>query len=161
LIEPVVVQIKDSLRTSVDLDAQLSALAAIENANRLTEVEWYAGPKLLVKLSFPKEFTDDDAQKAIFNLQQSEAVEKVVVQSAANLEFKSADFARSWKPREAIPDAARRGFDVNRLKRPSVIYDEKMELPLHMANRIIVRWKAADTAQLCGIKCTSTRGGAL
>ncbi len=141
LIEPVIVQIKDSLRTSLDLDSQLAALAALEKENGLSEVEWYAGPKLLVKLSFPKEVTDDEALKAISALQESEAVEKVVVQSAANLEFKSADFARSWKPDEAIPDAARRGFDAERLKRPQVTYDEKTELPLHVANQIIVRWK--------------------
>lgn len=104
-------------------------------------MEWYAGPKLIVKLSFPKEFTDGLAQKSISLLQLCPAVEKVVVQSAANLEFKSADFARSWKPGEIIPDAARRGFDVDRLKRPPITYDEKFELPLHVANRIIVRWK--------------------
>ncbi len=105
LIEPIIVQIKDSLRTSVELDDQLAALADLENANGLSEVEWYAGPKLLVKLSFPKESTDDQAQEAISALQSSEAVEKVVVQSAANLEFKSADFARVWKPGETIPDS--------------------------------------------------------
>ncbi|MBA3544149.1 MAG: hypothetical protein H0T83_06895 [Chthoniobacterales bacterium] len=107
----------------------MAALADLENSNGLSEVEWYAGPKLLVKLSFPKEVTDDEALKAISALQESEAVEKVVVQSAANLEFKSADFARSWKPDEVIPDAARRGFDVERLKRSALIYDEKIELP--------------------------------
>ena len=141
LIEPIIVQIKDSLRTSVDLDAKLAALASVEKENGLNEVEWYAGPKLLVKLSFPKEITDDEAQKAISALQASESVEKVVVQSAANLEFKPADFERSWKPDEVIPEAARRGFDVDRLKRPPIIYDEKTELPLHVANRVIVRWK--------------------
>ncbi|MBA3350962.1 MAG: S8 family serine peptidase, partial [Blastocatellia bacterium] len=124
-----------------DLDSQLAALAALEKENSLSEIEWYAGPKLLVKLSFPQEFSDDEASKAILALQAFEAVEKVVVQSAANLEFKSADFARSWKPDEVIPEAARRGFDVDRLNRPPVIYDQKTELPLHVANRIIVRWK--------------------
>ncbi|MBA3353270.1 MAG: S8 family serine peptidase, partial [Blastocatellia bacterium] len=141
MIEPIIVQIKDSLRTSLELDAQMAALAALEKENGLSEVEWYAGPKLLVKLSFPKEFSDDEASMAISALQESEAVEKVVVQSAANLEFKSADFERSWKPDEAIPDAARRGFDVERLKRPPVAYSEKTELPPHVSNELIVRWK--------------------
>jgi Subtilase family len=141
LFEPVIVQIKESLRTSTDLDAQLDALGAIEKENGLMELQWFAGPKLLVSLSFPKEFSEDQAQKAISILQQSDAVEKVVVQSAANLEFRSADFARSWKPGEIIPDAARRGFDVERLKRPPVTYDEKSELPLHVANEMIVKWK--------------------
>ena len=129
LIEPIIVQIKESLRTSLDLDAQLATLATLEKEYSLGEVEWYAGPKLLVKLSFPKESTDDEALKAISALQESQAVEKVVVQSAANLEFKSADFVRSWKPGEIIPDAARRGFDVDRLNRPPIVYDEKTELP--------------------------------
>ena len=63
------------------------------------------------------------------------------MQSAANLEFKSADFARSWKAGETIPDESRRGFDNQRLKRPSITYDDKTELPPHVANEIIVRWK--------------------
>ncbi|MBA2435112.1 MAG: S8 family serine peptidase [Chthoniobacterales bacterium] len=141
MIEPVIVQIKDSLRTSLDLDPALEGLAALEKENGLSEVEWYAGPKLLVKVSFPKEFSDDQAQNAIAALQKSEAVEKVVVQSAANLEFKPADFERVWKAGNLIPDAARRGFDTERLKRPSVTYDQNTELPLHVTNEIIVRWK--------------------
>lgn len=123
------------------MDQELAALASLEKENGLTEVQWYAGAKLLVTLSFPKDFTEDQAQKTISLLQESSAVEKVVVQSAFNLEFKSADFARLWTPDEKIPDAARRGFDAERLKRPSMTYDEKTELPLHVANEIIVRWK--------------------
>ncbi len=115
MFEPIIVQIKDPLRTSLDLDSQLAALASVEKENGLIELEWYAGPKLLVKLSFPKDFTEDQAQKAISALQQSEAVEQVIVQSAANLAFKSVDFARSWKPGETIPDESRRGFDMDRL----------------------------------------------
>ena len=69
LIEPIFVQIKDSLRTSTGLDAQLAALASLEKENGLNEVEWYAGPKLVVKLAFPKEFSDDQAQSAITALQ--------------------------------------------------------------------------------------------
>ncbi len=141
MIEPIFVQIKDSLRTSPNLDAELEGLAALEKENGLSEDEWYAGPKLLVKLSFPMEFTDDQAQNAIAALQKSKAVEKVVVQSAVNVEFKPADFARSWKAGETIPDESRRGFDAARLDRPSNTYDEKIKLPDHVDNRIIVRWK--------------------
>ena len=58
LIEPIIVQIKEPLRTSVDLDTQLAGLATMEKENSLSEVEWYAGPKLLVKLSFAGTFSN-------------------------------------------------------------------------------------------------------
>ncbi len=136
-----IVQIKDSLRTSTDLDTELAALSVLEKANGLSVVQWYAGTKLLVTLSFPKEFSEEQAEKTIPLLQLSSAVEKVVAQSAANLEFKAADFARAYGPDEGIPDQARRGFDVDRLNRTPIVYDEKTELPPHVENKIIVRWK--------------------
>lgn len=140
-IEPIVVQIKESLRTSTDLDNRLAELASLQTENELETVNWWAGRKLLVMFSFPKGETEDQAENIISALQKSSAVEKVVVQSASNLEFKAADFERSYASEDAIPDAARRGFDVDRLLRPKTTYDPKSELPLHSANRLIVRWK--------------------
>ncbi len=40
-----------------------------------------------------------------------------------------------------MPDAARRGFDLDRISQPKTTYDSESELPLHVADQIIVRWK--------------------
>jgi hypothetical protein len=92
------------------LDAQLAGLAALEKDNSLTEVEWYAGPKLLVKLSFPKSVSEEEAEKTILLLQDSEAVEKVVAESASNLEFTPGDFINTYASSDLIPEATLRGF---------------------------------------------------
>ena len=90
--EPIFVQIKESLRLSDDLDNRLNQLEAVHHQNGLTAKKWYAGNKLLVMLSFPPGFTEQQALAVIAALQQSPAVEKVVAASAANLEFTTADF---------------------------------------------------------------------
>lgn len=46
--EPIIVQIKESLRLSDDLDNQLRQLAAAHNRNGLGAVKWHAGDKLHV-----------------------------------------------------------------------------------------------------------------
>jgi len=86
--EPIIVQIKESLRLSDDLDARLSELEAANSQNGLTVRKWYAGDRLLVRISFPSNFTEQQALTVIAGLQQLPAVEKVVAASAANLEFK-------------------------------------------------------------------------
>lgn len=139
--EPIIVQIKESLRTSDDLDNRLAEFASLRQQSHLSVINWWAGQKLLVMLSFPTNFTEQQALAVIARLQQSPAVEKVVAQSAFNLEFKSGDFARSYDANQAIPDPARRGFDVDRLSRPHTNYSTTTQLPLHAANRLIVRWK--------------------
>ncbi len=110
--EPVIVQIKESLRTSDDLDSRLAEFALLRQQSRVDAIKWWAGRKLLVMLSFPTNFTEQQALAVIARLKQSPAVEKVVAQSAFNLEFKSGDFSRDYEASAAIPDAARRGFDV-------------------------------------------------
>ncbi len=148
LFEPIIVQIKDSLRTSLDLDQELAVLASLEKENGLTEVQWYAGPKLLVTLSFPKDFTEDQAQRTISLLQECGAVEKVVAQSASNLEFRPADFIRAYEPDDAIPEAALRGLDADRIgqkvdssdTQPPPVKVDLSQIP-HVPNRLIVRWK--------------------
>lgn len=107
--EPIIVQIKESLRLSDDLDNRLSQLAAVHNQSGLTVKKWYAGNKLLVMLSFPSSFTEQQAAAVITALQQLPAVEKVVPVSAANLEFRTADFARGYPSNQAMPEQARRG----------------------------------------------------
>ena len=141
--EPVIVQIKESLRTSDDLDNRLNELAAVRNQNRLSVVKWWAGSKLLVMVSFPSNFTERQATAAIAKLQQLPAVEKVVAVSAFNLHFRSGDFTRSYGANDAIPDVARRGFDAERIgKSPSAAPDQLALLQVpHVPNRLIVGWK--------------------
>ncbi len=139
--EPIIVQINESLRTSTDLDNQLTQLDSLRQQLGLTTLNWWAGPKLLVMYSFPAGLTQQQAQSKISLLQQSTAAAKVVVQSASNLEFNAADFSRVYGPTEAIPDEARRGFDWDRIAHPRVTYDPSVQLPPYVANRIIVHWK--------------------
>jgi subtilisin family serine protease len=141
--EPVIVEIKESLRTSDELDPKLNQLTALHHQNGLQVVKRWAGEKFLVMLSFPAGFTEQRALAVIEKIQRSPAVEKVVAVSAYNLEFKSGDFAREYGPNEAIPDVARRGFDKDRRRRgPAVTSNPEALLKTpHAANRLIVRWK--------------------
>jgi hypothetical protein len=91
--------------------------------------------------SFSDVIDEQWAQTAIAQLQQSSAVEKVVVQSAFNLEFSAADFSRVYAPNAPIPDEARRGFDWDRVAHPRPTYDPTVQLPLHASDRVIVHWK--------------------
>lgn len=75
--EPIIVQIKESLRLSDELDARLNQLEAVHNQSGLAVKKWYAGNKLLVMLSLPSSFTEQQAVAVITSLQQSPAVEKV------------------------------------------------------------------------------------
>ncbi len=113
--EPVIVQIKESLRLSDQLDARLNEFARLRQQNQLRVEKWWAGTKLLVMVSFPVNFTEQQALTAIGRLQQSPAVEKVVAASAQNLEFRSGDFVREYAATDSIPDVARRGFDAERI----------------------------------------------
>lgn len=141
--EPIIVQIKNSLRTSDDLDNRLNQFAALRQQNRLKVEKWWAKSKLLVMLSFPSDFTEAQALSVIGRLQESPAVEKVVAVSAQNLEFTAGDLEREYGPGATIPEIARRGFDVGRSRigdyRPP---DEAALLRMpHAPNRLIVRWK--------------------
>jgi hypothetical protein len=89
----------------------------------------------------PISFTEQQALAVIAQMRQSPAVEKVVAQSAFNLEFRSRDFERPYETNQVIPHAGRRGFDVHRLSRPKIDYSATTDLPRHVANRLIVRWK--------------------
>ena len=141
--EPIVVQIKESLRTSDDLDNRLSELASARNQNGLSVTKWWAGNKFLVMLSFPANFTERQANDAIAKLQQLAAVEKVVPVSAFNLHFRSGDFVREYGPNDTIPDVARRGFDAERIGKPAQRIPDQTSLlqTPHIPNRLIVGWK--------------------
>jgi hypothetical protein len=142
--EPIIIQIKESLRLSDDLDNRLSQLAAAHSQNGLSVVKWHAGEKLLVMLSFPSNFSEQRALAVIALLQQLPAVEKVVAASAANLEFNAADFSREYASNQAMPEAARRGLDRDEASHPPMTQaqiDEAAQMP-HVANQLIVRWKS-------------------
>lgn len=117
--EPIIIQIKESLRQSDDLDAELPKLADIQRESSLRVDKRWAGPKFLELISFPKNFTEDEALAVIAKLQQLPAVEKVVALSAYNLEFRSGDFSREFPGNQAVPDVVRRGFDNDRNSRGS------------------------------------------
>jgi hypothetical protein len=141
--EPVIVQIKQSLRSSDDLDNRLTELAAVRGQNHLGFLRVWAGDKLLYLISFPPGLNEAQATAIVQKLKQCPAVEKVVAVSAANLEFRTGDFARAYTPDERIPDVAMRGFDAARIKhrQQSVEDISGMLLAPHAPNRLIVRWK--------------------
>lgn len=140
--EPVIIQIKDSLRESDQFDSELETLASSERDASVTVEKRWVGAKYLELVSFPKDFSEADALNAIRTLAESPAVQKIVPVSAANLEFRMGDFDREYDPTEEIPDAARRGFDAERAARgPSPAIPDQVAAP-HVSNRLIVGWKA-------------------
>jgi len=96
--EPVIVQIKESLRLSNNLDTSLVALADLEESIGVTVQKRWAGVKLLQLIFFSKETTHEQALEIMKTLGESPAVEKVVPVSGFNLEFKAKDFARAYTP---------------------------------------------------------------
>lgn len=138
--EPIIIQIKESLRKSDSLDVEVAKIKAFEQDNQLTAVKRWAGTKFLELLSFPARFTEAQALAVIAKLQQSPAIEKVVAYSAFNLEFKSSDFAHEFGPNEVVPEGMKRGLmsDVILGEMPKV--SEQVAQP-HLPGRLIVRWK--------------------
>ena len=139
--ESVIIQIKQSLRQSAALDTELATLATFEQNALLTVQRRWAGAKYMELVSFPSYFTEAQANATVAQLQQLPCVEQVVATSGYNLVFKSGDFARAYAPDAIIPDAARRGFDAERLFRPPLPSPAAAVLAPHVTNRIIVRWK--------------------
>lgn len=139
--ESVIIQIKESLRQSDALDAQLAELAAFENSASLTVQQRWVGPKYLEMVAFPSNLTEPQANAIVAQLQQLACVEKVVAVSAYNLVFKAGDFARPYAPAQTISDVARRGFDVDRITRPRLPDIGTATQTAHLLNHVIVRWK--------------------
>jgi hypothetical protein len=141
--EPIIVEIKQSLRQSEALDSELAALAAFERDSHLRVEKHWAGAKYLELVSFPKDLGEKQALGILAKLQQLPSVEKVVALSAFNLEFRQGDFAREFAASQQISDATRRGFDVDRASRGSMRPPDITTAlkPDHLPNRIIVRWK--------------------
>jgi subtilisin family serine protease len=141
--EPIIIQIKESLRQSDDLDSELAKLASLERESSVTVEKRWAGAKYLELISFPRNFTEKQALAVVAKLQQLPSVEKVVALSAFNLEFRSGDFSREFAGNQPIPEVARRGFDRDRIagsgrgsRNPfGMIFSS------HAPDRIIVRWK--------------------
>jgi hypothetical protein len=142
--EPIIIQIKQPLRHSEHLDNRLDQLRSTHNQHGMQVVNWWAGRKLLVMLSFPPNISHQQAVNVIEGLQQLPAVEKVVAASAYNLEFTRSDFSRAYGPNQTMPDVARRGFDAERFERPVYLPPDEAALARlpHLSNRLIVRWKA-------------------
>lgn len=93
-----------------------------------------------MRISFPATFNETKALSVIAALQKLPCVEKVVAASAANLEFDATDFANAFAPSDSIPDAARRGLDVNPVPRP--VFNASSQLPADvLPDRIVIRWK--------------------
>ena len=142
--EPIIVQIKESLRLSDDLDSSWDALAQLQQDYAVTVQNWWAGQKLLELVTFSNEASHDDAIKAIKAIEDSGFVDKVVTASAVNLEFKPGDFGRQYPLYQDIPEAARRGLDKDEWSRVAMSKDgieKALEAP-HVPNQIIVRWKS-------------------
>jgi hypothetical protein len=134
--DPILVQVKESLRTSLDLDAQLQALAATEANLGVTLVRTFAGPKYIQMLSYPSPLTREQQGEIITQLQQAPQVEKMASVVAANLVFRAVDLARWFEPNEVIPDVIRRG-----LESPPFVLNPAVVLSPHQPNYLIVAWK--------------------
>ena len=141
--EPIIVQIKESLRLSDDLDASLSDLKQLEEVAGVTVEKWWAGGKLLQLVSFSKEATQEQALGIIKALGESSAVEKVVAVSAFNLEFRPGDFVLAYTPNQDIPEAALRGLATDEVSCPTInTFDVEAAVNApHVPNQIIVGWK--------------------
>ena len=135
--EPILVQVKESLRLSSQLNSGLQRLSMVENRLGLAVVQRFVGLKYIELLSFPQSSTEAEALAAIFTLQGDSAVEKVVAYSAFNLEFRPADFNHAYQPNEYIPEAVRRGLDSG----PAFAFDPAVVLQPHAPNQVIVAWK--------------------
>jgi subtilisin family serine protease len=141
--EPVIVQIKESVRLSDQLDDRLDELASICTEDELQIVQRWAGSKFLLMLTFPSNFNEGKALNAISHLEALPGVEKVVPVSAFNLHFRSGDLKRGYDPTETVPDVARRGLDADRIGTAGPSAPDKNALAArpHVPNRLIVRWK--------------------
>jgi hypothetical protein len=158
--DPILVQIKESLRTSLDLDAQLQALAATEASLGMTLVRTFAGTKYIQMLSYPSGLTREQQGYIITQLQQAPQVEQMASVLAANLVFRAMDLARSFEPNEVIPDVIRRG-----LESPPFVLNPAVVLSSHYPNYLIVGWKpeflwnAAQTGFLAKIAAFNAAAG--
>jgi thermitase len=139
--EPVIVQLKESVRKSDSLDAELTSLAATQRLHGVQVERRWVGPKYLERVAFPKSFSKEQALAAIQTLERLPCVEKVVPASAFNLEFRAGDFVRSYSPDDKIPEPAMRGLDAHRLNRGDSLPAVPDLTAPHKPNRLIVSWK--------------------
>ena len=128
------VEVKQSLRLSLDFDAQLQSLAAHEASLGLTVERRNVGLKYLELLSFPSYFTEAQIQAAIQSLQSWPSVERVTASYAAFLVYPL--FDQAFGPQETIPEAVKRG-----LASETMVFDPSVVLQPHAPNQLIVAWK--------------------
>ena len=139
--EPIIIQLKESLRLSDDLYQELTNLAELQNNEGMTVAKRWVGEKYLELLTFPQGCTEDQAQALMLKFQQWLSIEKAIPVSAYNLEFNEGDFAREFGPADAIPEAALRGLDNDYATMDRVPpADEQLATP-HDPTQLIVRWK--------------------
>ena len=140
--ESIIIQLKESLRLSDDLHQELTSLALLEEREEMTVVRRWVGAKYLELLSFPQDFTEDEALAVVAKFQAWFSIEKVVAVSAFNLEFRPGDFAREFGPTEMIPEATLRGLDNDYATTdPLPPLDEQQLATPHHPTEFVVRWK--------------------
>lgn len=163
--ESIIIQLKEGVRHSNDLDSALDGLASLQAEKKMEVVKRWAGVKYLELVAFQKGCTAEEAMDIVAELQALDYVEKVVTASAFNLEFRSGDFAREFEPTSPIPDAAKRGFDADRHARGAGPSVASMVAQPHTPSRIIVRWKdenvwnAAQTGFLATVAAINSQNG--
>jgi hypothetical protein len=136
--EPILVQVKQSIRLDPNLDAQLQDLAALETSLGLSVTERWVNPQAYLELlTFPADFTYDQAISVVDRLQQSTEVQQTATASAFNLFFPLSYFSGEFGPNEDIPEVVRRGLDTP--SAPPV--DPSTLEATHVPNQLIVSWK--------------------
>jgi hypothetical protein len=133
--ELIMVEVKSSLRLTSELDSDLQALAATESQSQLTVVTRFVGAKYLELVSFPTQFTEDQALAAIDVLVQQPYVEAVLPTSVSWLIYPSLD--QAYAPGDTIPEYVLRGL----ISEPTPPFDPSVVLRPHANNELIVGWK--------------------
>ena len=138
--ESVIIQLVESLRLSDDLHQALADLAELEEQEGMTVERRWVGEIYLELLSFPQDFTEDEALAVIAKLEEWPSIEQVVTVSAENLAFRPGDFAREFAPTETIPEATLRGLDNDYYSLDPLPVDEQL-VSAHHPTQFIVCWK--------------------
>ena len=135
--EPLFVEVKDSLRLSLDLDSALQQLAATEAALGFTVQMRFVGPKYLERIGIPPDMTEEQVSAAIGVLEQCVAVARVLPASIAGFQYQTNAFANAYSPDEIIPEAVKRGLDTP----PPSPFDPRDLRNAHVPGELIVSWK--------------------
>src|SRR5436309_1490946 len=137
--DPILVQVKQSIRLAPDLDAQLQDLAALEVGLGLTVADRWVNPQSFIELvRFPADFTEDQIAAAVQTLFESPAVDQVVAIWGSFLIYRGFEFASGeFGPNDPIPEVVLRGLDTP----PPAPVDPSVLNAEHVPNQLIVTWK--------------------